>query len=386
MKSKTFVMMFVAIGCGLVAAYLTARITAKQAVPDSVTILVAKDKIKAGDMIKEPEKLFVPMDVAVGTTPNAVTSLEELKGKIVGKTLQPGQWCTADDLSSSFGIELPKGFYAMAVKVAPDTAASGFILPKSRVNVVATIKDKKRQDKSRVVTVLQNVLVLAVDTQAIRHDGEMAKQSINTALLAVKPADSQRLSLATSLAEGNIRLVLRANDDDTKVPLATLENLDMEQSYGVDGLADPAAPAAVKLAVAIKDIEPGQTIDDPAKFFAEKAFREAPEKAISFEDLATLKGKTIKHTLFKDGVATAKHFEGEVKVVAAKPAAPPVKKHTLFIQNGGAAPSATTYVNGVATGFDSKGPASGGPAGVEPEPVPAPEPATEPATEPAPRG
>ena len=28
MKSKTFVMMFVAIGCGLVAAYLTARLTA----------------------------------------------------------------------------------------------------------------------------------------------------------------------------------------------------------------------------------------------------------------------------------------------------------------------------------------------------------------------
>ena len=33
MKSKTFVMMFVAIGCGLVAAYLTARITPSRRCP-----------------------------------------------------------------------------------------------------------------------------------------------------------------------------------------------------------------------------------------------------------------------------------------------------------------------------------------------------------------
>jgi hypothetical protein len=228
------------------------------------------------------------------------------------------------------------------------------------------------------VTVLQNVLVLAVDTQSIREDNKMANQNINTALLAVKPADSQRLSLAASLSDGNIRLVLRSNDDETKVPLATLENLDNEQAFGADGLADPSAgPTVLKLAVAKHDIEPGQVIDDPAKYFSEKAYREAPEKAIAFEDLASLKGKTIKHSLFKDGVATAKHFEGDVKTVAQGPA---TKRHTLFIQNGGAAPSATTYVNGVATGGGSAPGTPGAPA-LEPEPVPAPEPAA-----PAPRG
>ena len=59
MKSKTFVMMFLAIGCGLVAAYLTARISAKQAAPDTQPVLVAKEKIGAGQVIKDPEKLFV---------------------------------------------------------------------------------------------------------------------------------------------------------------------------------------------------------------------------------------------------------------------------------------------------------------------------------------
>ena len=61
MKSKTFVMMFVAIGCGLVAAYLTARISAKSATPDTTPVLVAKEKIHAGQVIKEPEKLFIEL-------------------------------------------------------------------------------------------------------------------------------------------------------------------------------------------------------------------------------------------------------------------------------------------------------------------------------------
>jgi Flp pilus assembly protein CpaB len=142
MKSKTFVMMFVAIGCGLVAAYLTARITAKQSVPDSVPVLVAKEKIRAGDVIKEPEKLFVEMRYPAGTTPNAIGFLDDLKGKMTNKTIQPGQWLTPDDLSSNFGIELPKGYYAMSVKVDSSQASNGFILPKSRVNVVACFRDR----------------------------------------------------------------------------------------------------------------------------------------------------------------------------------------------------------------------------------------------------
>ena len=83
MKSKTFVMMFVAIGCGLVAAYLTARISARQAVPDSVPVLVAKEKIRAGDVIKEPE--------SVGMSGAALAEVERIfHAQITGERLHPG--------------------------------------------------------------------------------------------------------------------------------------------------------------------------------------------------------------------------------------------------------------------------------------------------------
>jgi Flp pilus assembly protein CpaB len=340
MKSKTFVMMFLAIGCGLVAAYLTARISARQATPDTQPVLVAKDKINAGSVIKDPEKLFVLMSYPTGSTPNAITNLDDLKNKIVNKSVQPGQWLTQDDVSGNFGIELPKGYYAMSVKVDASTNANGFILPKSRVNVVATLRASGQGSKPKVVTILQDVLVLAVDQTSIRQEDKMAYGQVNNALLAVKPADSQKLALAQSM--GELRLVLRAHDDETKIPLPVLEGAEPDTlaAEGSGLISTPSKPQ-FRLAVAKSDLEPGTSIDDPQKFFEVKTFADAPPDAVLDTALSTYKGKTLKHTLVTGGVLTAKHFRGEeFAQVAAKPVEP---KHMLFIQNGGSAPQVYAY-------------------------------------------
>jgi Flp pilus assembly protein CpaB len=352
MKSKTFVMMFVAIGCGLVAAYLTARITAKQAVPDSVPVLVAKERIRAGDVIKEPEKLFVEMRYPAGTTPNAIGFLDDLKGKMTNKTIQPGQWLTPDDLSSNFGIELPKGYYAMSVKVDASQAGSGFILPKSRVNVVACIRDRNGSGRARVMTVLQDVLVLAVDAIAVRPEDRMAVPQLQTALLAVKPSESQRLTLAQNLANGDIRLILRAHDDENKVPLPPLSDLDSDSGVAGEVTGDVSTAISYQLAVARQDLEEGTVIDDPDKFFKIDSFPVAPEKAVAVDQLAKLKGKTIQHALFKDGILTSKHFEGDYALARAQKNN--VNRHVMFIQNGGQAPQSVTFENGIAVQGDTK--------------------------------
>jgi Flp pilus assembly protein CpaB len=347
MKSKTFVMMFLAIGCGLVAAYLTARISAKQATPDTQPVLVAKEKINAGQVIKDPEKVFVLMQYPTGSTPNAISNLEDLKNKIVNKTVQPGQWLTPDDLSGNFGIELPKGYYAMAIKVDAEKGGGGFILPKSRVNVVATIKPTGMNSKPKVVTILQDVLVLAVDNMYIRPDDKMAVPQLNTALLAVKPADSQKLTLAQSM--GDLRLVLRSHDDDNRAVLPELEYAGPDTLAGDDSPFAPSGKPAerpkVKLAVAKQDLEPGTVIDNPDTFFTVKPFADAPEGAVSADDIKALKGKTIRHSLFKDAVLTAKYFAGnEAPPVAIKAVE---NRSLMFIQNGGQAPQMFSYKDGV---------------------------------------
>src|SRR3954471_18263508 len=124
-SSKTMILVVVAIGCGLVAAYLTARLTAHPTT-NTELVWVATQKIPQGTMLKDPEKLFAQQEMIAGTAKNAVADLESYKGKLVSRTIQPGQWVTAEDLSANGGISIPEGYQAMAIKISADTAAGGF--------------------------------------------------------------------------------------------------------------------------------------------------------------------------------------------------------------------------------------------------------------------
>src|SRR5437660_1150075 len=157
-SSKTMVLVVVAIGCGLVAAYLTARLTAHPST-NTELVWVATQKIPQGTMLKDPDKLFAQQEMIVGTAKNAVGDLTQYKDKMVSRTIQPGQWVTTEDLSANAGISIPEGYQAMAIKVSADTAAGGFILPGSRVNVMATIREQNQ--KTKVQLILQDQLVLA---------------------------------------------------------------------------------------------------------------------------------------------------------------------------------------------------------------------------------
>jgi hypothetical protein len=176
----------------------------------------------------------------------------------------------------------------------------------------------------------------------------MAVPQLNTALLAVKPSESQRLTLASSLSGGDLRLVLRGHDDDSRVPLPPLSDLEHDSAVQGEG-SEPTPPAPVfKLAVAKADIQPGTVVDDPEKLFKVESFAAAPENAVAAEELASLKGKTVQHSLFKDGVLTSKHFTGGV--VAAKPKKSQKPQSLLFIQNGGQVPKVYVYEDGKCIG------------------------------------
>ena len=104
--------------------------------------------------------------------------------------------------------------------------------------------------------------------------------------------------------------------------------------------------------MAKQDIEANTEIDDPDKFFKVETFPVAPEKAVAAEELATLKGKTMHAALFKDGILTAKHFADDVAIAHAKKNE--TTKHVMYIQNGGQAPQAVTFENGIAVTGENK--------------------------------
>ncbi|HWG47258.1 MAG TPA: Flp pilus assembly protein CpaB [Gemmataceae bacterium] len=223
MKPKTMMLMVVAVGCGLAASYMTSRLLAERsngpAEEQKVKVLVAKAKVPAWVLIKEPEKYFEEKDVAESAVPKkALKELAKVKGQRLSQALVEGDYVQEDKLvnaeQSGLLAKLPSGMRAIAVKVNAETLAGGFVLPGSRVDVVSTLRGGSSESESKII--MQNMLVLAVDTTAVR---DTQTQSIlgSTVTLAATPEEANRLALATAL--GELRLTLRTPDDTRIVRL-----------------------------------------------------------------------------------------------------------------------------------------------------------------------
>lgn len=360
MKSKSLILMVVAMGCGLVAAYTTARLTAKNN-DDDEKVLVANTEIKIGTVLKEPEKLFVEVPYKKGTAPNAINGIEKMKDKIVTRTVRAGQFIVPDDLSTNFGITPPKGTKAMAIKVDMASVVGGFVMPGSRVDVMATLGDNHSGQKPKVMTVLQNQEVLAVDRISVRPDGTAAVEAINTVTLAVTPQNAQRLELALKLSGGVVRLLLRDQNDNNYARINPLENLtDITMSDNSGGPGETTQ--AVRALAARDDLKPGTVIDDPEKLFHPVPVGALPERGYLDADLSKLKGQTIRVPLFKGSFVTVKHFEdirGDARPGATvKGGSPPEPvRHVMFIQDGRKEAQMVVYQDGVMVQGETRPPA-----------------------------
>lgn len=300
MKPKTMILMLLAVGCGLAASYMTSRLLAGRAAqPDTqakVSILVAKKRLDMGTFIREPKELFTEKQFNAGEEPaKAIRSYDELKERVLNKTVNAEQWVCVDDMytkdTAGIAALLPPGTRAMAIRVNPESIVGGFVLPLSRVDVICTVR---QADQSFSQIILQNVKVVAVDQIATR-DPERNSILGSTVTLAVKPEDGQKLTLAQSL--GELRLVLRANDDNELVNSRMVRPSDVIQT-GVpkqesDGGDD--SPGTGGLAASLPDV-PTPT--------------------------------------------------GPYSPVTAPPLPPPPKKHTLVINNGEGVTKATYVLDG----------------------------------------
>src|ERR1700693_6003527 len=99
MKSKTMVLLALAVICGLAASYMTSRLLADR--NEKVAILVAKQKFGSWTMIKSPEDQFEFEERYKNEVPkNAVTSLDSLKDHLIVKGLDKGEPVVTENLMS----------------------------------------------------------------------------------------------------------------------------------------------------------------------------------------------------------------------------------------------------------------------------------------------
>jgi pilus assembly protein CpaB len=131
---------------------------------------------------------------------------------------------------------------AMAVKVNDVIGVAGFVVPKSRVDVVVTIR---RTNDSMARTAASNVEVLAAGTRQDQGKSETDSKTPNASTvvtLMVSPEDAERIALAQS--EGEIMLTLRNPSDGDQ---ANTPGVKTDQLLG---LPEPAAVPAPRPVVA----------------------------------------------------------------------------------------------------------------------------------------
>src|SRR6266542_3948701 len=298
MKPKTMILMVVAVVCGLGASYMTSRLLAdredqqpttkiiEKEIP-KIPVLLAKKHLELQTFIKNPKDLFVEHQVAKDDTwKDALSDWKALEGKTLRRQIGKGRHVTAEDLGDSAPVlELPPGHRAMGLSVNLKSSVSGFAsLPGSRVDIIWSRK-ADTDEKSFAKILLQNVLVLAADTQSVRNpDGTAMPASVVT--LALNPEDVRRVINAEGA--GSMTLVLRVPGDtnvveDTMTTLAETMNgrKDRPKDEIVDVLPQPF-PEVTRVPTV-----PGQTAQPAQPGTAQPAPTFEPLPVVEFKQRKT---------------------------------------------------------------------------------------------------
>ena len=102
---------------------------------------------------------------------------------------------------------IPPGLRAVSVRVNEVIGVAGYVLPGTRVDVVATVSPTGQNNDMTSKVVLTNVQVLAAGTKIERDTDKNKPMAVSVVTLLVDPEEAERLTLAST--EGKIQLALR---------------------------------------------------------------------------------------------------------------------------------------------------------------------------------
>jgi len=101
----------------------------------------------------------------------------------------------------------------VSVRVNEVIGVAGYVLPGTRVDVLAVVNPSQKQDEVTSKVILTNVQVLAAGTKIERDERNQKPMAVSVVTLLVAPEESERLTLAST--EGKIQLALRNPLDKT---------------------------------------------------------------------------------------------------------------------------------------------------------------------------
>jgi pilus assembly protein CpaB len=214
--SRYWWMLIGALASGLLAAYVALVYVSdspaplEAAVTPARSIIVASRDLPAGTIVQREDVETVAwpgsaVPEGFATQPGEVVG----RGVIVAvdKNEPLLQSKLADkDAGGGLAITIPDGMRAVSVEVDKVIGVAGFVLPGTRVDVLATVTPGNNQALTTTKIILQNIRTLAAD-QKYQQDSEGKPQYVTVVTLLVTPAQSEALTLAAT--EGKVQLALR---------------------------------------------------------------------------------------------------------------------------------------------------------------------------------
>jgi len=255
MRTKSIVLLTLALGCGVVAAIGITQVMAKRdadnnpAQVEIESIVVAMKDIPMGDPVSA--QLLKLEEWPKDKVPKgAITKMEDVENRrpkariFAGSPILENQLLGKGVLDQGASDAIPKGMRVIAVKVDLVSGSASLIRPGDRVDVLLHVSQTGGDVRGTITkTILQDIKVFAVD--AIWDAATSGEKSVvaRTISLLVTPSQAEKVTLACEM--GSVRLVMRSPDDkdQVKVPGTRASDVLDGESGGTDRALAAATPA-----------------------------------------------------------------------------------------------------------------------------------------------
>jgi pilus assembly protein CpaB len=226
-RIRVFIVLALAVAAGGTFAYGTyqymqtaPKTTPGTSIPTSAVIVAASD-LQLGAALRQ-EDLRAIQWPSEAVPAGAFGKPEDLIGRGLIQSVATNEpflpsKLAAREAGAGLPPVIPEGQRALSVRVNDVVGVAGYVLPGTRVDVVATVNPTQQQTDVTSKVILTNVQVLAAGTK-IEQDEKNKPIAVSVVTLLVNPDEAERLTLAST--EGKIQLALR-NPLDKTAPATT---------------------------------------------------------------------------------------------------------------------------------------------------------------------
>ena len=215
MRNRIFAVLALAViaGGGLAYATFNAINTRPVTTVNAPTqpVVVAAADLALGTELKKEDLTVVNFPIGAAPEGSFKSPAEILgRGLIVSMVKNEpvlGAKLASKEAGAGLPPVIPEGMRAVSVRVNEVIGVAGYVLPGTRVDVLATASPTNQSQDTTAKLILSNVQVLTAGTR-MEQDQEKGKpMQVTVVTLLVYPEQSERLALASS--EAKIQLALR---------------------------------------------------------------------------------------------------------------------------------------------------------------------------------